>query len=111
MNNKWIRKDDKVVILSGNDRGQTGVVLGRRKDRIVVQGVNVRKKHVRQQQKGKGEIVSIEMPIHISNVALCDDEDRPIRPKVAMNEDGSKELYYLKNNEKKVIRTIKKKRQ
>jgi len=109
--NKWIKKDDKVVVLSGNDRGQTGVVLGRKKDRIVVQGINVRKKHVRVQQKGQEGIVSFEMPIHISNVALCDDEGRPVRPKVARNKDGSKEIFYLKDNQKKVIRTIKKKRQ
>ena len=48
---KWIRKGDKVVVTSGNDKGKTGEVILRKEDRVVVQGVNIRKKHVKRQQK------------------------------------------------------------
>ena len=43
--NKRIKKGDKVVITAGNDRGETGIVLSRTEERAIVQGINVRKKH------------------------------------------------------------------
>ncbi|HJN93478.1 MAG TPA: 50S ribosomal protein L24, partial [Dehalococcoidia bacterium] len=68
-----IRQDDTVQILTGKDRGQRGPVrevLGQR-DRVLVQGVNMVKKHVKAQQIGQPSgIVEIEAPIHISNVAV-----------------------------------------
>lgn len=68
-----IRKNDTVYVRTGQDKGKTGRVLfvDREKGRIIVEGVNVRKRHQRPTQKNpKGGIVTLEQPIHISNVAL-----------------------------------------
>lgn len=68
-----IRKGDTVFVLSGQDKGKTGRVLHvfPDKDKLLVEGVNRRKKHQRPSQKNpKGGVVTKEAPIHISNVAL-----------------------------------------
>lgn len=69
-----VKKGDKVIILSGKDKGQTGeVVLSMPKDnRVVVAGVNKSKRHQRPRKQGaKGQIIEKEMPIHVSNVKLA----------------------------------------
>lgn len=66
-----VKKGDTVLVLSGADKGKTGRVLRviPEKDRVVVEGVNVIKKHSRPTQRNpKGGIVEKEAPIHISNV-------------------------------------------
>jgi len=71
-----IRKGDMVEILAGNDRGKRGRVLRmiRDKDRIVIQGVNLRWKHMRKsQQMPQGGRMRREMPLHVSNVMLFDE--------------------------------------
>ncbi len=71
-----IRKGDMVEILAGNDRGKRGRVLRviPDKDRIVVQGVNLRWKHMRKsQQMPQGGRMRREMPLHVSNVMLFDE--------------------------------------
>lgn len=104
---KWIRKDDKVVVLTGNDKGTTGTVLARKGDKVVVQGVNVRKRHMKSRSQDRpSEIIQIERAIHISNVALCDDDGKKIKA-VAKNSDGKKELFAV-GQEEKVLRTLKK---
>ena len=68
---RHIRKGDTVMVLSGNERGATGAVLRilTKTDRVVVQGVNVRAKHLKPSQANpQGGIVRREMPIHISKV-------------------------------------------
>lgn len=69
-----IRKGDDVVVLTGRNRGQRGVVLSVRSssDQVVVEGVNIVKRHTRPNpQRGTaGGILEKEMPIHVSNVAL-----------------------------------------
>ena len=69
-----IKKDDKVVVLTGKDKGATGKVLRvlRAENRVVVEGVNVAKRHNKPSQTSGGGIEKIELPIHISNVALAD---------------------------------------
>ncbi len=70
-----IRKNDNVMIISGNDRGKTGKVLKvfPKKLRIIVEGINVRKKHTKPSQNNpQGGIIEKESPIHISNVMLLD---------------------------------------
>lgn len=75
---KKIRKGDKVVAIAGNDRGQTGTVLSVLGEKVVVQGINVRKKHVKRSQANQaGGIIEMEKPIHISNVKLCGQNDKP----------------------------------
>ncbi len=72
-----IRKGDRVVVLTGRDKGKTGEVLGVQPEdeRAVVRGVNVGRRHQRQTASQQGGIVAREMPIHLSNLALADPRD------------------------------------
>ena len=94
MRKRKIRKDDEVIVLTGRDKGKRGAVLRvvTRTDRVLVEGVNVTKRHVKPTQGDpQGGIVEREAPIHISNVALIDPEsDRPTRVRYKTLEDGRK---------------------
>lgn len=105
--NKFIRKGDKVFVTSGNFRGQTGTVLSRDDTRAVIQGVNVRKKHVKRTQNGPGQILEIEKPINLSNVRLCIDEQKPVKVRVRTNTEGKRELYYNDGQKDVVYRSVK----
>ncbi|MCK0507136.1 MULTISPECIES: 50S ribosomal protein L24 [Aromatoleum] len=98
-----IRKGDEVVVLAGKDRGRRGVVLGRVDDeRLVVEGVNRVKKHVRPNPlKGEvGGIVEKEMPLHISNVALFNPAaQKGDRVGIRVLEDGRKVRFFKSNGE------------
>ena len=108
---KFLRKNDKVIVIAGNDRGKTGKILAMRGERLVVEGVNVRKKHMkRTQQQQKGQIVDMEMPIHKSNVCACVDE-KPVKLRVRENKEGERELYFLdEKGKEKEFRLVKVKR-
>ena len=69
-----IRKGDKVIVLTGRDKGRSGEVIEVRPDenRALVRGVNMVKRHQRQSAAQEGGIISKEAPIHLSNVALAD---------------------------------------
>jgi large subunit ribosomal protein L24 len=71
-----IKKGDKVVVLTGRDKGKQGEVLDvlRAEARVRVQGINMVKRHRRATQTDAGGIVSMEAPLHISNVAHIDPE-------------------------------------
>ena len=94
MRKRKIRKDDEVIVLTGRDKGKRGAVLRvvTRTDRVLVEGVNVTKRHVKPTQADpQGGIVEREAPIHISNVALIDPEsDRATRVRYKTLEDGRK---------------------
>ena len=94
MRKRKIRKDDEVIVLTGRDKGKRGAVLRiiTRTDRVLVEGVNVTKRHVKPTQGDpQGGIVEREAPIHISNVALIDPEsDRPTRARYKTLQDGRK---------------------
>lgn len=105
---KWMRKGDKVVVVAGNEKGRTGVILRKKNDRVVIQGVNIHKKHVKRTEKAqRPTILEIEVPIHISNVRLCDDQDKPVRVKTRIIK-GEKELYYLQGKNEVVLRSVRK---
>ena len=77
-----IRKGDKVVVLTGKDKGRTGEVLRvmPTDDKAVVRGVNQVRRHQRQTQSQEGGIITKEAPIHISNLAVADPKDgKPTR--------------------------------
>ncbi|MDI3468074.1 MAG: LSU ribosomal protein L24p (L26e) [Pseudolabrys sp.] len=77
-----IRKGDKVVVLSGRDKGRTGEVLDVRPaaGRAVVRGVNLVKRHQRQTAQQEGGIISKEGAVHLSNLAIADPKDgKPTR--------------------------------
>ena len=77
-----IRKGDKVVVLTGRDKGRTGEVVEVRPaaDRAIVRGVNMVKRHQRQSAQQEGGIISKESTIHLSNLAIADPKDgKPTR--------------------------------
>jgi large subunit ribosomal protein L24 len=89
-----IRKGDTVLVISGAERGRRGEVLRMlpQRDRAVVQGVNVAKKHTKPRGMGQpGGIVEIEAPVHVSNLKLIDPKtDKPTRVGFRVLEDGRK---------------------
>ncbi len=106
---KKIRKGDRVLVIAGNDQGKTGEVLSRSEDRVIVQGVNVRKKHMkRTQQMQGGRIVELEMPIHISNIAPCTKDGQKVRLRVKESKEGLRELVFQANGKEVVYRPVKK---
>jgi large subunit ribosomal protein L24 len=72
-----IRKGDDVVVVSGRDKGKKGSILRvlRQDDRVLVEGVNMVKRHTRPSGAQPGGIVEKEAPIHVSNIALADPKD------------------------------------
>ena len=107
---KIIRTGDEVMVISGNERGKTGKVLARKdNDRVIVQGINVRKKAMRQREGGqKGGFVDIECPIHVSKLCLCDTAGKAVKVKARINEQGEKELFYYDGTNEVLYRPIKK---
>ena len=96
-----IRKDDNVVVLTGRDKGKSGKVLRvfPTENRVIVQGVNMVKRHTRARPGQQGGIVEKENPIHASNVALADPkDDKPTRVgfKIA---DGRKVRFARRSGE------------
>ena len=99
-----IRKGDTVEILAGNDRGKRGKVLRvlPDKDRLVVQGINLRWKHLRKsQQNPQGGRVRREMPIHSSNVMLFDEASGQ-RTRIGWTRDGDKKIRIARKTGKEV---------
>ncbi len=69
-----VKKGDTVIVIAGNSKGQTGRILQvfKKKERVLVEGVNMVKKHQKPTETQKGGIMEIEAPIAISNVAYYD---------------------------------------
>ncbi len=78
-----IKKDDNIVVTTGVDKGKRGKVLfiDRKKGKVVVEGINKKKKFVRPSQENpKGGIISLEFPVHISNIAyFCEKCKKGVR--------------------------------
>ena len=102
---RHVRKGDQVIVTAGNDRGVTGEVLRMvAPDRVVVQGVNVRAKHLKPSQTSpQGGILRREMPIHISNVSPVVD-GKPTRVRFTIKPDGSKVRVAVRGG--KVLHTL-----
>ena len=102
-----IKKGDTVQVIAGNDKGATGRVLQvyPKTMRVLVEGVNIRKKHERPSQRNQqGGITSKEMPIHYSNVLLLDSDKNPTRVGIRVEEKGGTKVSvrYAKTNDKQV---------
>jgi len=99
-----IRKNDMVMVISGNDRGKTGKVLKvfPQNYRVIVEGINMRKRHTKPSQKNpQGGIQEKEAPIHASNVMILDPKsNEPTRI-------GSKIILDDKTGKKKITRIAK----
>ncbi|GEK34087.1 50S ribosomal protein L24 [Kurthia sibirica] len=88
-----VKKGDKVKVLTGKDKGKEGVILSAfpKKDRVLVEGVNIVKKHVKPNQLNpQGGIVSQEAAIHVSNVMLIDPKTGEPTRVSSKIEDGKK---------------------
>lgn len=98
-----IKKNDRVMVIAGRDRGKIGKVLevSPDRDRVLVETLNkVKKAQRKTQQNQKGGLVDIEAPIHISNVMLVDKKtNRPTRFKVSILKDGTKVRISKKSGE------------
>lgn len=87
-----IKQGDSVVVIAGKDKGKTGTVREAlpQTDQVVIAGVNVVTKHQKNRQvRSRGQIVEVERPIHVSNVALAVD-GKPTRVGYTIT-DGKKE--------------------
>ena len=94
-----IRKGDKVVVLTGKDKGRSGEVIQvmPKEDKAVVRGVNMVKRHQRQTQSQEAGIINKEAPIHLSNIAIADRKDgKPTR--VGFKIDGDKKVRVAKRS-------------
>jgi large subunit ribosomal protein L24 len=88
-----IRKGDKVIVIAGKDKGKQGEVLNviTEKNRVVIGGVNVVKRHTKPSQNSEGGIISKESSIDVSNVAHIDPKDgKATRTSVKIEKDGTK---------------------
>jgi large subunit ribosomal protein L24 len=94
-----IRKGDKVVVLTGKDKGRTGEVVQvlPKEDRAVVKGINLVKRHQRQTQTQEAGIITKEASIHLSNIAIADPKDgKPTR--VGFKIEGDKKVRVAKRS-------------
>jgi large subunit ribosomal protein L24 len=88
-----IKKGDKVVVLTGRERGKSGEVVKvmPREERALVRGINMVKRHQRQTASQEGGIVSKEASLHLSNLAIADPKDgKPTRVGFKFLDDGRK---------------------
>ncbi|MFA6599246.1 MAG: 50S ribosomal protein L24 [Ignavibacteriaceae bacterium] len=99
-----IKKNDNIVVISGNDKNKTGKVLKvfPKVSRVIVEGINIRKRHTKPSQKSQqGGIIEKEAPIHVSNVMIVDPKtSKPTRI-------GSKVIIDEKTGKKKIARVSK----
>jgi large subunit ribosomal protein L24 len=95
-----VKKGDKVKVITGKDKGKTGVILAAfpKQDRVIVEGVNIVKKHAKPSQDNpQGGIISREAAIHVSNVMVIDPQTgEPTR--VGYNEVDGKKVRIAKKS-------------
>jgi large subunit ribosomal protein L24 len=92
-----IRKGDRVVVLTGKDKGRQGSVLKvlPKESRVVVEGLNMVQRHTRPSQGDpQGGIKNKEAPLHVSNVAVVDSKGKPTR--VGFRMEGDKKVRFAK---------------
>jgi len=97
-----IKKGDKVVVLTGRDKGKSGEVIEVRptENRALVRGVNLVKRHQRQTQNSQGGIITKEGPIDLSNIAVADPKDgKPTRVGFKVLADGRKVRFAKRSGE------------
>ncbi len=97
-----IKKGDKVVVLTGKDKGRTGEVIKVivKEGRALVGGVNLVKRHTRQSQTSEGGIITKEAPIQLSNLAIADPKDgKATRVGFKKLDDGRKVRFAKRSGE------------
>ncbi len=94
-----IRTGDNVLVTNGRNKGQTGVVRINviADDRVVIEGVNIVKKHIKRGRARQAGIVEVEAPLHVSNVMLiCPSCSQPTRIGIRKNADAKNERFCKK---------------
>ena len=97
-----IKKGDKVIVITGKDKGKTGEVTKVlvQENKVIVSGINIAKRHTKPSQESAGGIISKEMPIHISNVAYVDPKtSKPTRLGIKVDKNGHKVRFAKKSGE------------
>ena len=106
-----VKVGDKVRILAGKDRGKEGkvIVTLRKKDKVVVEGINIITKHMKPSQGNDGGIIKVEAPIHVSNVKVIDgktdkkaETKKTATKKVEEKKDDKKKTTTKKSTKKEV---------
>ena len=99
-----LKTGDKVVVISGSNKGKEGTIskVLKEENKVIVSGVNLVKKHLKpKNNNGTGEIIEVESPIHASNVMLLDPKTKkPTRVKIEKDEKGKKIRIAKKSNQK-----------
>jgi len=101
-----VKKDDRVKIISGDDKGKTGKVLEIITDsnRAIVEGINIVSRHTKPNaQNQQGGIIKKEAPIHISNIAVLDKSDVATKVGRKKNEEGKTVRFSKKSDNKDII--------
>jgi large subunit ribosomal protein L24 len=96
-----IRKGDTVIAIAGKDKGKTGTVIKYKNDKVVVEGMNMVKKHVKPnpQLQQPGGIIESERPLHVSNVAILNPvSNKADRVGFKFIDNGNKKVRYFKSN-------------
>jgi large subunit ribosomal protein L24 len=99
---KKIKANDQVIVITGKDKGKVAKVLRVLGDRLMLEGVNLVKKHVRPNpnKNVEGGIITKEASIHVSNVAIYNSQTKKAdRVGIKIAEDGKKSRFYKSNNE------------
>ena len=97
-----LKKGDKVIVTTGKDKGKTGEIttVFPKENKVIVGGVNLVKRHTKPSQESAGGIISKEMPIHVSNVALVDPKTgKATRIGYKVEKDGHKVRVAKKSGE------------
>ena len=97
-----LKTGDKVVVVAGSNKGKEGKITKILDERVIVEGVNIVKKHLKpKNNNGTGEIVEREAPIHASNVMIIDPKTKkPTRVGHMIDTKGNKVRISRKSNEK-----------
>jgi len=97
-----LKTGDKLIVVAGSNKGKEGKITHILGDKVVIEGVNLRKKHLKpKDNNGTGEIVEVEAPIHASNVMLIDPKTKKAtRVKIDTDKKGQKIRVSVKSNEK-----------
>ena len=97
-----IKKGDQVIVITGRDKGKTGEVTKAmpKENKVLVSVINLVKRHTKPTQENAGGIISKELPIHVSNVALIDPKSgKATRVGIKVEKDGSKVRVAKKSGE------------
>ena len=98
-----IKQGDKVVVIAGKDKGKEGKVIQTLKaqDKVIVEGVNIVKKHIKPNGGQDGRIAEVEAPLHVSNVMIIDPKTKKgTKVGYTIDKNGKKIRVSRKSNEK-----------